>query len=127
MATSVVMLSTFGTREDALRIGRVLVEERLAACVNLLGDVTSIYRWKDAVQEDPEVLCAFKTTRARLPALKARLVALHPYEVPEMIALPVAAGHAPYLAWLAASVSPKAARGARTRARPSPRRRPPAG
>jgi periplasmic divalent cation tolerance protein len=128
MATSAVVLTTFGTRADALRIGRLLVEERLAACVNVLGDVTSIYRWQDAVHEDPEVLCVVKTTRARLAALKARLIALHPYEVPELLALPVFAGHAPYLAWLAASVraevSRKPARGAKTRGAPSRPRRP---
>jgi len=95
-----VVFVTFPDRERAAAVARTLVEERLAACVNLLGDVRSIYRWQDAVHDDAEVLCAIKTTSERFEALRARVVALHPYDVPEVIALPIVEGHAPYLDWL---------------------------
>ena len=93
-------LTTAPDGETAGRIARALVEERLAACVNRLPGVASTYRWRGMLQEDAEVLLLIKTTRARLPALEARLGELHPYEVPELIALDVAAGLAPYLAWV---------------------------
>ena len=66
-----------------------------------LSAVTSIYTWKDELQNDAETLAVIKTTADRFAALEARIVELHPYEVPEVIALPIASGHAPYLAWLA--------------------------
>ena len=87
----------------AKRIGRLLVEESLAACVNVLPGLRSIYRWKGAVQSDDEALMIIKTTAACLAACQARLVALHPYQVPEVVALPVADGHHPYLSWVATS------------------------
>ena len=80
-----------------------LVEEGLAACVNLVPGVRSIYRWEGAVQDDTEVLLIAKTREALLPALTARVEALHPYDVPEVIALPIAGGSAAYLAWLRAA------------------------
>jgi periplasmic divalent cation tolerance protein len=83
------------------RIARALVEERLAACVNRLPGVESTYRWNGAVSVEAEVLLVIKTSRARYAALEARLVALHPYEVPEVIAIPLGEGYAPYLAWIA--------------------------
>ncbi len=101
----VVIISTFPSADKAAEIARILVDERLAACVNLVPAVRSIYRWQDAVQDDAEALALIKTTEDREPALMARLRELHPYEVPEMIVLPIARGHAPYLAWLAAQVS----------------------
>nr|HEX4318905.1 divalent-cation tolerance protein CutA [Kofleriaceae bacterium] len=97
---AMVVLSTFPSESVAAEVARALVEERLCACVNVVGGVRSIYRWQGAVDDAAEVLAVIKTTRARLDALIARLAALHPYEVPEAIALPVAGGHAPYLAWL---------------------------
>jgi periplasmic divalent cation tolerance protein len=103
--TAVCVLVTMPDRDQALAMARVLVGERLCACVNVTGEIRSVYRWKDAVQDDPEVLCVIKTTRAGFEALRARVVSLHPYEVPEVIALPVEVGHAPYLEWLAASVT----------------------
>jgi len=99
-----VVLVTFPDRVQATQVGRTLVEESLAACVNLT-EVQSIYRWEARVTEDTEVLCVIKTTAARLQALRQRVVALHSYAVPEVIALQVVAGHAPYLAWVRASVS----------------------
>jgi len=101
----VVALSTVGTAEDAERIARALVERRLAACVNVVPGVVSIYRWKGAVEKDEERLLVIKTRAERLEALREALVELHPYEVPELVALRVEAGHAPYLAWLDESVS----------------------
>jgi len=95
-----VALSTVGNAEDAERIARALVERRLAACVNVVRGVVSVYRWKREIQRDEEVLLVIKTRAESFPALKEALVALHPYEVPELIALPIEAGHAPYLAWL---------------------------
>jgi periplasmic divalent cation tolerance protein len=99
----VVLLSTFPP-DKAADIARALVEEKLAACVNLVPGVRSIYRWKDAVSDDAETLAIIKTTVAQRSALAERLVALHPYEVPELLELEVRGGHAPYLAWVAATV-----------------------
>jgi periplasmic divalent cation tolerance protein len=100
-----VVLVTMPDREKALAMAHTLVEEKLAACVNVGPEVRSVYRWQGKVSEDPEVLCVMKTTRDGFEALRARVVSLHPYEVPEVIALPVVAGHAPYLDWLLASVA----------------------
>src|SRR5262245_1724644 len=100
-----VVLVTMPDRERALAMAQLLVAERLAACVNVTGEIRSVYRWQDKVQEDPEVLCVIKTTQAGFEALRARVVSLHPYEVPEVIALPIARGHQPYLEWLLSSVA----------------------
>lgn len=100
------VLTCFSTCPDAAtaeRIARALVDARLAACVNLLPDVRSVYRWDGDVVVDDEVLLMIKTTPAQLPALRERLVALHPYETPELIALPVADGLPAYLQWVADS------------------------
>jgi periplasmic divalent cation tolerance protein len=101
----VVAFSTVGTAEDAERIARALVEQRLAACVNVVSGVVSVYRWKGGVCRDEERLLVIKTRAARLEALREALVALHPYELPELVALPIEGGHEPYLAWLDDSVS----------------------
>lgn len=93
----------FCTCPDALtaaRLARTLVDERLAACVNAIGGVASTYRWNGAVETADEVMLVIKTTADRFEAMQARLVAEHPYDVPEVIGLDVADGHAPYLAWL---------------------------
>ena len=97
-----VVLCTFPNADKAAEVARLLVGERLAACVSFSA-VTSIYSWKDELQTDAETLAVIKTTAERFAALKARIVELHPYEVPEVIALPIVDGHAPYLAWLADS------------------------
>lgn len=94
--------STFPNVEKASEIARTLVTEGLAACVNLVAPVRSIYRWKGEVCDDEEILAVIKTTRDRFDALRERLVALHPYETAELIAMPVEAGHPPYLSWVAA-------------------------
>jgi periplasmic divalent cation tolerance protein len=97
----VVVLVTAGSAEEAARIARTLVEERLAACGNVVGPVRSIYRWKDAVEDAAEHLLVLKARAADAAAVEARVRALHSYEVPEMLALPVQAGSASYLAWIA--------------------------
>ena len=103
--SALVVLSTFPDADTAARIGRVLVDERLAACVNLVAAVRSIYRWQGAIQDEAESLAIIKTTADRYAALAARIAELHPYEVPEIIAVPLAGGHAPYLAWLTGQVT----------------------
>jgi periplasmic divalent cation tolerance protein len=96
-----VVLVTCGSLTEATRIARAVVELRLAACVNILpGALTSIYRWKGKVESARERLLLIKTSRKRLPKLQAQIERLHSYEVPEFIALPVAAGSRRYLAWL---------------------------
>ena len=100
MSDHVVVLSTVARAKDAERIGRELVERGLAACVNVVPGLVSIYRWQGQVETQEERLLVIKTRGERFEALREALVALHPYEVPEVLALPIAAGHAPYLAWL---------------------------
>lgn len=99
-----VVLSTVARAEDAERIAAALVERGLAACVNVVPGVVSVYRWKGAVQRETELLLLIKTRSERLPALKEALSDLHPYDVPEALALPVSDGLAPCLAWLDDSV-----------------------
>jgi periplasmic divalent cation tolerance protein len=106
MTERVVVLSTVGSAEDAERIAGALVARRLAACVNIVPGVRSIYRWKGRVETDDERLLVIKTRRDRFEAVREALVALHPYDLPEAIVLPIEAGHAPYLAWLDESVGP---------------------
>src|SRR5512139_2278609 len=105
MTDALVVLVTTPSPERAAEIARALVEERLAACGNVVPGLRSIYRWEGKVQDDQEALLVLKTTRARFEALRARVIALHPYEVPEVLALPVEAGSARYLAWIAAETT----------------------
>ncbi len=104
----VVVLITVPSSEVGERIAASLLEKRLAACVNILPGVTSIYTWKGAVQKDQELLLVVKT---RLELFQARLVpavkAIHPYDVPEIIALPLMMGSQEYLDWIAAETSPE--------------------
>jgi periplasmic divalent cation tolerance protein len=98
-------LCTCPDRAGAEAIAQALVEERLAACVNLLPGVTSIYRWDGGVERAEEIQLLIKTTAARLPALAERLRALHPYDVPELIALEAVGGFREYLNWVAAETA----------------------
>lgn len=98
--TALVAFMTARDRDEARRIAHILVEERLAACCNIVEGVTSIYRWEGAVEESTEALVIIKTTEERLPDLARRIPELHSYDVPELIALPITGGSAPYLAWL---------------------------
>ena len=99
----VVALTTAPTADKAAEIARALVGEGLAACVNLVPGVRSIYIWKGEICDDAEILCVMKTRSDRIDALRARLVALHPYEVPELVVLDVRGGHEPYLQWVRSS------------------------
>lgn len=99
---ALVVLVTAPSADEAARIGRVLVDERLAACVNVLGGVRSIYRWQGAVHDEAETLMLVKTTRSRFEAVRERILALHSYDTPEVLALSVDAGSDRYLAWLTA-------------------------
>ena len=95
-----VVLVTCPRQTVGEKLARTLVRERLAACVNLIPGLTSIYRWEGKVHRDAEVLLVIKTRRLRLTALIRRVTALHPYSVPEVIALPLVGGSAPYLSWV---------------------------
>jgi periplasmic divalent cation tolerance protein len=102
---AIVALSTVGNAGDAQRISRALVERRLAACVNVVPGVTSIYAWKGTINTDAELLLVIKTRREKLDEVRSALLELHPYEVPELVALAIEGGHAPYLEWIEDSVS----------------------
>lgn len=99
-ARVMVVLTTVGREDDAVRIANTLVERRLVACVNVLPGVRSIYRWQGALQDDRELLLLAKTTAARLADVTSALSELHPYEVPEIVALEAAAVAPGYAAWL---------------------------
>ena len=104
MSDVVIVLSTVPDDASAEKIARTLVEERLVACVNLLPPMTSIYRWKGALERDTERQLVLKTTRARVPALEKRLKELHSYEVPEFMVITADSGSAEYISWLTAEV-----------------------
>ena len=97
-----LVLTNLPDRASAERLADMLVEQRLAACVNILAPCRSVYRWKDAVQHDDEHPVLIKTTATRYPALEEAIRAAHPYELPEIIAVPVEQGFMQYLAWVAA-------------------------
>ena len=101
MTDFIVVLVTASGEEEAARIGRALVEERLAACVNIVKGLRSIYLWKGKVEDEPEVLILVKTRRQRLEQITARVKSLHSYTLPEIVALPVEGGSADYLGWIA--------------------------
>jgi periplasmic divalent cation tolerance protein len=100
MQDALIVLVTAPSPEKAAEIARALVGERLAACGNVVPAIRSIYRWEGKVHDDAEALLVLKTTRGRFEALRDRVLALHPYDVPEVVALPVEAGSAAYLDWI---------------------------
>ena len=100
-----IVLVTCGSIAEARRIGRNVVEKKLAACANIVPSVESIYRWKGKVERAREVLVVIKTTANRLPALEREVKRLHSYEVPEFIVLPIIAGSRKYLDWLQQSTA----------------------
>jgi periplasmic divalent cation tolerance protein len=107
MTDKLLVLVTCRSAKEAERIARVAVEARLAACGNILrSPVRSVYRWKNKVESAREFLLFIKTSRRRFAKLEAEIKRLHSYEVPEIIALPIAAGSPAYLAWIAESVAP---------------------
>jgi periplasmic divalent cation tolerance protein len=97
-----VVYVTAPDADVATRLAHALVGEGLAACVNMVPGVRSVYLWEGALHEDAEVLLIVKTTTDRIDALTERVVALHPYTLPEVLALPVHGGHTPYLDWVRA-------------------------
>jgi len=104
MDSAVVVLTTWPADRDPDALARALVGERLAACVNVLGSMRSTYRWQGAVEQADERQLVIKTTTSRVAALDARLREMHPYEVPELLVLPVTGGGEDYLRWLSESV-----------------------
>ncbi len=101
MTGFIQVLTTVANRHDAERIAGELLERRLAACVQVLGPVASTYRWKGTIETSDEWMLFIKSREELYPAIDAAIRELHPYDVPEILALPVAAGHADYLRWLA--------------------------
>jgi periplasmic divalent cation tolerance protein len=99
----VVVLTTLPREADASRFARTLVDEGLAACVNVLPEMRSIYRWEGAVHEEPERQLVIKTSAARVEALEERIRTLHSYDVPEILVLPIVSGSRAYLSWVADS------------------------
>ncbi len=98
--SALLVLTTLPDRESARRLAERLIESRLAACVNILAPCRSVYRWKDTVQDDEEFPVLIKTTAERYAALEAQIRAIHPYELPELIAVPVEQGLPRYLDWI---------------------------
>jgi len=99
-----IVLPTCGDRETAERIAHRLVEQRLAACVNILPGVQSIYQWRGAVQSESEVLVVIKTKAPLIQEVQSTIASLHSYEVPEFLVLPILGGSEAYMAWLEASL-----------------------
>lgn len=102
--STVIVLVTFPADRDPLPLARTLVEERLVACVNVLPPMQSVYRWEGTVEQAAEHQLVMKTTSERVKALEARVASLHPYDVPELLVLPVAGGAAGYLKWVMEAV-----------------------
>ena len=103
-----IVFTTFANAEDAARVVRVLVEERLIACGNLLPGARSLYRWEGKIQDQPEVVVLMKTRKQDWTALISRLHELHPYQTPECVAVRIAAGAPAYMAWLESALEPEA-------------------
>ena len=104
MTNQRIVLSTAGTREEASKIGRSLVERKLAACVNIIPQIESIYRWQGKVESSQEWLLLIKTTVERFPSVREAISELHSYELPECIAINIEDGSPEYLKWLESSV-----------------------
>ncbi len=104
MTDKKIVLTTVGSREEGQKMARVLVERRLAACVNMVGPVESVYRWKGAVESAPEWLLVVKTTAEAVAALSAVIGELHSYELPECVVLAIEGGGEEYLRWIGENV-----------------------
>lgn len=104
-------MCTAGRDQEARSIARRLVDERLAACVNIVGPIRSVYRWRDAVEDEAEFLLLIKTRSSLLRRVEQRVIELHSYEVPELLALAPSRGSAAYLGWLLESTAAKPRRG----------------
>ena len=104
MTDKLLVLSTAGSESEARKIAQTLVERRLAACVNIVPRVQSVYRWEGKVEQAEEYLLLVKTVKAREEDLRAAIRELHSYDLPECIAIPIESGSADYLSWLSGSV-----------------------
>ena len=102
---TIAVFMTAANREEAARLAQMLVEKRLAACVQILPEMESVYRWQGKVERQPEVLLIAKTTAARFDELEKEVIVFHSYETPEIVAFPLTAVSNPYLEWLKANVS----------------------
>jgi periplasmic divalent cation tolerance protein len=100
-----IVLTTVSSLEEAERIADSLVEQRLAACVNLLPGIKSVYRWQNAIEKAAEILLVIKTSAEKLPALETAVHELHPYDVPEFVTINIESGSAGYLRWLFESLA----------------------
>ena len=105
MTDCIQVITTIGSKEEADKLARALVARRLAACVQVAGPVTSTYRWQGKIETSQEWVCVIKSLESRYPALEAAIRELHPYQVPEILATRVVAGHRGYLDWLAAELA----------------------
>jgi periplasmic divalent cation tolerance protein len=105
MTNARIVLTTVGLKEVADKLAQQLVERRLAACVNIVGPIRSVYRWRDKVESEAEYLLIAKTTAESAAHLRTALKTLHPYELPECLEIAVNGGSEEYLAWVAAEVS----------------------
>ena len=105
MANARIVLTSVGLLEKAEQLAGILVERRLAACVNIVGPVRSIYRWKNAIEREQEYLLLIKTTAERAAELAAAFAEIHPYELPERVELTIDGGSDNYLEWLSAQVT----------------------
>jgi periplasmic divalent cation tolerance protein len=104
MADYLQVLTTTGSEAEAERIGSMLIERRLAACVQIIGPIASRYRWKDEIEEAREWQCVAKTEAPRYPEVEAAIREAHSYEEPEVVATPIVAGSSGYLGWISASL-----------------------
>ena len=107
MTEKILVLSNCGSEEEARRVARALVEARVAACVNIVPGIQSVYHWQGAIQEDPEWMLVIKSTRPMFDSLAAELRKIHSYQVPEVLAIPVIAGDQNYLDWMDREISGK--------------------
>ena len=107
MTEALIVFTTFASEEDAARVSRALLEERLIACANILPGARSIFRWKDKVEDTREVVVLMKTRKQDWMALLSRLHDLHPYETPECVAVRIASGAPRYMAWLEEALAPE--------------------
>ena len=105
-----IVLTTAGSKTEAQKIARALVERKLAACVNVVGPIESVYRWEGAVETAEEFLCIVKTTANAVGKVTAAIKELHSYELPECVAIPIEDGSPKYLAWIAENVDPATAK-----------------
>lgn len=102
---TILVISTLPDRKTAEKLAHVLIEQQLAACINILPGVTSVYRWQGKVESADETMVLIKTTMVRYPALEAAIKKQHPYELPEIVAVPLCAGLPAYLAWVKTETS----------------------